>query len=260
LPILAPMLRCPFTAHAMTNKYYQPGEQRAARVGDLFAKVAPRYDLINDLQSFGLHRRWKQALIEMAQVQPGEKALDVCCGTGDIAFALQEAGAGVTAVDFSPAMLAVAEKRAGKITSKSPSGSLQFLAADAMQLPFADESFQIVTVGYGLRNLSSWERGLEEMTRVATPGGRILILEFGKPDNKIWRGIYFTALRFLVPLFGKIFCQDASTYSYIMESLNAYPAHHAVTEKMQALKLQHVEVRLFLGGAMSLHRGIKGVP
>src|SRR5580658_5950301 len=99
----------------MSNKFYQPGEQRAAKVEDLFATIAPRYDLINDLQSLGLHRRWKRALITMASITPGERALDLCCGTGDIAFALQAAGANVVGIDFSPAMLAVAEERAKNV-------------------------------------------------------------------------------------------------------------------------------------------------
>ena len=92
----------------MSNKFYQPGEQRAAKVEDLFATIAPRYDLINDLQSFGLHRRWKRILLNMAGIKPGDRALDLCCGTGDIAFALQAAGAEVVGLDFSPAMLEVA--------------------------------------------------------------------------------------------------------------------------------------------------------
>jgi demethylmenaquinone methyltransferase / 2-methoxy-6-polyprenyl-1,4-benzoquinol methylase len=235
------------------SKFYQPGEQRAAKVGDLFAAIAPRYDLINDLQSLGLHRYWKRALIKMAGIKPGDRALDLCCGTGDIAFALQATGADVVGIDFSPAMLAVAEERAKNIRAAAGPARLQFLCADALKIPFPDGSFDVVTVGYGLRNLASWERGLEEMARVARPGGRLLALEFGKPENKIWRAIYFAGLKFFVPLFGKIFCKDASTYAYIFESLRDYPAQSGVAAKLEALHCHDIQVRHLLGGAMSIH-------
>jgi demethylmenaquinone methyltransferase/2-methoxy-6-polyprenyl-1,4-benzoquinol methylase len=235
----------------MSNKFYQPGEQRAAKVGDLFATIAPRYDLINDLQSLGLHRLWKRTLLKMAEIKPGERALDLCCGTGDIAFALQAAGADVVGLDFSAAMLAIAQERA----KKTGSAGLQFIEGDALEVPFADESFDVVTIGYGLRNLASWERGLEEMKRVARPGGRLLVLDFGKPENKLWRAIYFAALKFLVPVFGKIFCKDAAPYAYIFESLRDYPAQRVVAAKLEALGCSDVRVRHILGGAMSIHFG-----
>ena len=239
----------------MSNKFYQPGEQRAAKVGDLFAAVAPRYDLINDLQSLGLHRHWKRVLIKMAQIKAGERALDLCCGTGDIAFAMRAAGAEVVGMDFSSAMLAVAQQRAGSLQKSGASPGLQFICADALKIPFANGSFDVVTIAYGLRNLASWEAGLEEMARVARPGGRLLVLDFGKPDNKVWRSVYFACLRFLVPLFGKLFCQDAATHAYIFESLRHYPAQQRVTAKMKALGLHDVQVRQLLGGAMSIHFG-----
>jgi demethylmenaquinone methyltransferase / 2-methoxy-6-polyprenyl-1,4-benzoquinol methylase len=239
------------------NKFYQPGEQRAAKVGDLFAAIAPRYDLINDLQSLGLHRRWKHALIQMAEIKPGDRALDLCCGTGDITFALQAAGANVVGIDFSPAMLAVAQERAKNIHGPAGPGRLQFLCADALKIPFDNGSFDVVTVGYGLRNLASWERGLEEMARVARPGGRLLALDFGKPENKVWRAIYFAGLKFLVPLFGKIFCKDAAAYAYIFESLRDYPAQRGIAAKMESLQCRDIQVRQLLGGAMSIHFGRK---
>jgi demethylmenaquinone methyltransferase / 2-methoxy-6-polyprenyl-1,4-benzoquinol methylase len=239
----------------MSNKFYQPGEQRAARVGDLFAAIAPRYDLINDLQSLGLHRRWKRALLAMAGIKPGERALDLCCGTGDISFALQAAGADVVGIDFSPAMLAVAQERAKNIRAGAATARLQFLCADALEIPFDDGSFDVVTVGYGLRNLASWERGLEEMARVARPGGRLLALDFGRPENKAWRFIYFAGLKFFVPLFGKVFCKDAAAYAYIFESLRDYPAQRGVAAKMETLQCRDIQVRHLLGGAMSIHFG-----
>src|SRR5436190_19441191 len=156
----------------MANKFFQPGEQRSEKVNDLFATIAPRYDLINDLQSFGLHRLWKKKLIQLANVKSGECALDLCCGTGDISFLLAERGAEVVGLDFSEAMLAVA--RAKTQNSKFKIQNLEFIRGDAQQIPFPENHFDIVMVGYGLRNLTSWERGLEEMFRIVKPGGRLL--------------------------------------------------------------------------------------
>ena len=216
----------------MSNVFYTPGVQRAARVNDLFAAIARRYDLLNDLQSFGLHRRWKRRVAELAAVQPGGRALDLCCGTGDIAFALARRGAEVTGLDFSQKMLEVAESRRLK-KPELKTQKLIFIQGDAQQIPFSDATFDIVTVGYGLRNLMNWETGLAEMQRVARPGARLVVLDFGKPANALWRNIYFGHLRCSVPLVGWLFCGNADAYAYILESLKHYPAQLAVAEKMR---------------------------
>ena len=240
----------------MSNAFYDAGEQRAAKVNDLFAAIARRYDLINDLQSFGLHRLWKRRVVRLAQVKPGNRAVDLCCGTGDIALALAQQGAETTGLDFSPQMLEVAENRR-HADSKLKTQNLKFIQGDAQQLPFPENSFDIVTVGYGLRNLTSWEYGLDEMHRVAKPGGRLIVLEFGKPANAIWRALYFTHLRCSVPLIGLLFCGNASAYAYILESLKHYPAQLAVAEKMRKLSLTNVKVINLLGGAMAINYGEK---
>lgn len=264
----------------MANVFYVPGAHRAERVGDLFATIAPRYDLLNDLQSFGLHRWWKRRLAGLAAVRAGERALDVCCGTGDIAFALAGAGAQVVGLDFSDAMLAVAENRRRKAepkhavrTARRGTGSEvgapgcapdrpavpnpRFVRGDAMQLPFPDNSFDVVTVGYGLRNLASWETGLREMHRVANPGGRLLVLDFGKPDHALWRGIYFGYLRLGVPVLGRLFGGSAAAYAYILESLRHFPAQRGVATQMQTLGLVAVGTFNLLGGVMSINLGMK---
>jgi len=242
----------------VSNVFYTPGEQRAARVNDLFAAIARRYDLLNDLQSFGWHRRWKQRVADLARIQPGSRALDLCCGTGDIAFALAHRGATVTGLDFSPKMLAVAENRRLK---KPQSGTQEpiFIQGDAQQIPFPDSTFDAVTIGYGLRNLASWESGLDEMYRVARTGARLIVLDFGKPSNRLWRKIYFTHLRCSVPLIGWLFCGNADAYAYILESLKHYPAQLAVAEKMRGLGLVNVRVINLLGGAMAINYGEKPV-
>lgn len=239
----------------MSNAFYHSGQQRAARVNDLFAAIARRYDLINDLQSFGLHRLWKRRVAHLAQVKSHDRALDLCCGTGDLALALAQRGADTTGLDFSHPMLEVAARRQG--TFETQISNLRFIQGDAEQIPFPDGSFDIVTVGYGLRNLSSWERGMNEMNRVAKPGARLIVLDFGKPANPLWRALYFAHLRCSVPLIGQLFCGNASAYAYILESLKHYPAQLAVAEKMRNLKLANVRVINLLGGAMAINYGEK---
>src|ERR1041385_3179085 len=231
----------------MSNSFYAPGERRAEMVQTLFATIARRYDLINDVQSFGLHRRWKRRLVALANVQPGQRALDVCCGTGDIALALAAQGADVVGLDFSAALLAVAKSKVQRLKSEvsspqSGENNPRFMDGDAMKLPFTDGAFDVVTVGFGLRNLASWETGFTEVVRVARPGGRLLVLDFGKPDNPVWRAVYFGYLRLIVPVFGLAFAGRADAYAYILESLKHYPAQRRVAAKMRDLGLTEVRV------------------
>lgn len=258
----------------MSNLFYEPGSRRAARVKDLFAAVAARYDLLNDVQSFGLHRLWKRRLVGLARIREGDPALDVCCGTGDIAFRLAAAGAETTALDFSAPMLEIARERGLKrrcsgaqaasakrgrrpATSQIPSGTVRFVQGDAQQLPFPDHSFAVVTMGYGLRNLADPKEGLREMIRVLQPAGRLLVLDFGKPPNRVLRALYFGYLRLMVPLFGRVLCGNAEAYAYILESLRHYPAQEGVADSMCRHGLQQVRIHNLLGGVMSINYGEK---
>jgi demethylmenaquinone methyltransferase/2-methoxy-6-polyprenyl-1,4-benzoquinol methylase len=241
----------------VTSKYYAAGEQRAARVKDLFATIARRYDLINDLQSFGLHRYWKRRLLKLAAGRPRERALDLCCGTGDVAFALARQGLTVTGLDFSEPMLDVARQRLAKDAASLPPAQLQLLRGDAQQIPFPDGSFDVVTISYGLRNLADMQRGLSEMLRVLRPGGRVLVLDFGKPDNAVWRAIYFGYLRWFVPLLGRFFCGDPETHAYILESLLHYAAQQGVAAKMRELGFADARIINLMGGIMSINYGKK---
>jgi demethylmenaquinone methyltransferase/2-methoxy-6-polyprenyl-1,4-benzoquinol methylase len=238
---------------AVGGKYHVMGdspEARAARVNDLFAAVAPRYDLINDLQSLGLHRLWKRRLVQLAGIRPGDTALDVCCGTGDVAFALARAGADTTGIDFSAAMLEVARRRAGKETAGQ---RLRFLQGDALRLPFDDASFDRVTISYGLRNLADLQGGLRELRRVLKPGGRLLVLDFGKPDWAPWRWVYFQYLRWCVPVLGRLFCGDADTHGYILQSLRAYPGQRAVDALLGQEGFTGRSLHQLLGGMMAIN-------
>jgi demethylmenaquinone methyltransferase/2-methoxy-6-polyprenyl-1,4-benzoquinol methylase len=148
-------------------------------------------------------------------------------------------------------MLAIARRR-----GEGQSG-VRFLQGDAMRLPFEEGRFAAVTVGYGLRNLEDWRMGLAEMVRVARPGGRILVLDFGKPDSRVLRGMYFFYLRLMVPLLGLLFCGNASAYAYILESLHHYPAQAGVAAAMRELGLRQVGIHSLLGGMMSINIGVK---
>jgi demethylmenaquinone methyltransferase/2-methoxy-6-polyprenyl-1,4-benzoquinol methylase len=242
----------------VSNKFYATGEKRAERVKELFDAIARRYDLINDLQSFGLHRHWKRRLVKCAAGRPGERALDLCCGTGDVAFALSAQGLDVAGLDFSEPMLNIARQRlAAKEGGERPAGAIQFLRGDAQDIPFPDESFDVVTISYGLRNLSNLERGLREMHRVTRCGGRVLVLDFGKPDNAIWRGVYFGYLRRAVPLMGRIFFGDPDTHAYILESLQHYAAQRGVADRMREIGFDDTRIVNFMGGIMSINYGKK---
>jgi len=234
----------------MANSFFVPGTERAAKVRSLFDQIAPKYDLINDIQSFGLHRLWKRKVARLANAQRGDRVLDVCCGTGDLAARFARTAAHVVALDFSVQMLDHAVKR------HASSRQIHFVRADALQLPFSDETFDVVTIGYGLRNLAEWEMGVEEMIRVLKPGGRVVVLEFGRPNSALWRSIYFAYLRLFVPVLGLVFCGNAAAYGYILESLKSYPGQQAVAKKMEQLGLNAGNSNI-LGGAMAITWGTK---
>lgn len=241
----------------MANPFYAEGEQRAAKVRDLFAAIAPRYDRINDIQSFGLHRYWKRRVIRLSGLRPGDEVLDLCCGTGDLALAMAQGGGRVTGLDFSDPMLDVARRRAKRDSQQGKAVPVRWVQGDAMNTPFADQSFEIITIAYGLRNLASCERGVRELYRLLRPGGRVIVLDFGKPDSAVLRSLYFAYLRLIVPVFGKVFCGNAAAYSYILESLQHYPAQRGVEALMNAAGFRETAVVNLVGGTMSINVGVR---
>jgi demethylmenaquinone methyltransferase/2-methoxy-6-polyprenyl-1,4-benzoquinol methylase len=236
----------------IAEMYYDP-QHRAERVKALFGQIAPRYDLINSIQSIGLHKFWKRRVLKLANLSKNDRALDVCCGTGDIALCFARSGANVTGIDFSEPMLEIARSR-GRVEKTNPP---QFLAGDAQQLPFADETFDVVTCGYGLRNLEDWETGLREMHRVTRKGGKIITLDFGKPSASALRAVYYAYLRVMVPFFGLVFCGDAAAYAYILESLKHFPAQRGIFQNMKDLNMEQVRMINLVGGAMAINYGEK---
>lgn len=240
----------------MANRFYDSGAGRPARVHELFSRIAPRYDFINDLQSFGLHRYWKRRVVFLAGPKPGKVALDLCCGTGDLALALARHGATVVGVDFTDGMLEVAQRRTARMRSAKPevrSTTPQFIQGDALRMPFADGSFDVVTIAYGLRNLADLTEGLREMKRVAKPRARLLVLDFGKPRNAVWRSFYFAYLRLFVPILGRVFGGSAAAYAYILESLHHYPGQEGVAAELRKLGLENVRTINLLGGVMGIN-------
>ena len=192
----------------MDNKYLSYDEQRAPKVREMFSRIAWKYDLVNDIMSLGLHRRWKRQTVAMAV--PGRKArrvLDLCCGSGDLCFLAEDRGAvSVVGVDFTLPMLAVARER-----RKNEERRSQFVQADALALPFADGTFDAVTISYGLRNIADLDAALREMRRVLAPGGRAVVLDFGKPDNPLTGSAYRAFLHAMMPAVGWLFHGDPET-------------------------------------------------
>jgi demethylmenaquinone methyltransferase/2-methoxy-6-polyprenyl-1,4-benzoquinol methylase len=246
------------------SKFYQPDEHRAEKVRKLFATIARRYDLLNDVMTLGFHRHWKHRLVELAG-QPHD-VLDLCCGTGDIA--LRFTGR-VVGVDFTEEMLRVAKTRNSgtgvppvRKTEQPDSRArrpchLLWLRADALRLPFPDSAFDVVAVGYGLRNLADIERGLCEIYRVLRPGGKLLSLDFGKPELVWLRKAFFAHLRFHLPLMGRWSCGDADAYSYILASLEAYPAQRGIKTLMEQIGYRDCGFEEFVGGTMAINFGRK---
>lgn len=228
--------------------YFVEGEGRAEGVQSLFSSIAPRYDLINDVQSFGAHRLWKRRLAALSELRPQESALDICCGTGDVAFELARRGGQVVGVDFCEEMLEVARTRSGSQAAHAVS----FETGDALNLPFADATFDVVTMAYGLRNLADLKRGLSEMRRVARPGGRLLIFDFSMPRLPVWRAFFRLYLKSVVPLMGQLFHGDRAAYAYILESLERFPDPREIAATLESLGCESARARGVALGAMGL--------
>lgn len=236
----------------MTNKYLSYDAERGPKVRAMFSRLARRYDLINDLMSLGMHRRWKRETVDLALAGSAPpRVLDLCCGSGDLYFLAEGRGArSVTGADFTLPMLAVARRRAA-----AGAGRSRFVQADALALPFADGSFDVVTISYGLRNIADIARALGQMRRVLAPGGRAVVLDFGKPDNAAAGALYRGLLRTTMPVIGWLFHGDPETYLYIPESLERYPAQRGVEKLMQEAGFTNARYENRLLGTMGINIG-----
>jgi demethylmenaquinone methyltransferase / 2-methoxy-6-polyprenyl-1,4-benzoquinol methylase len=239
-------------AAAVTNKYLSYDAQRAPKVREMFTRLAWRYDLVNDVMSFGLHRRWKRQTVELALRRMSRpRVLDLCCGSGDLCFLAEDRGAGaVVGVDFTLPMLAVARRRRAVDDRRSA-----FIQADALRLPFRDGAFDVLTIGYGLRNIADIPAALMEMRRVLAPGGRAVVLDFGKPARPLPGLLYRGFLRTMMPTVGWLFHGDPETYLYIPESLERFPAQRGVERLMLEAGFVDVGYEERLLGTMGINYG-----
>ena len=220
-------------------------EGKAPFVRSLFATIANRYDLITVLLSYGQDRRWKRRLMDLASPLRGRRVLDLACGTGDLAFAAAADGGDVTGLDLTPRMIELAR-------GKAPVG-VRFLVGDMMALPFRDASFDVVTTGYGLRNVPVLETSIAEIHRVLVPGGLLLSLDFNRPANATLRAVYLAYLSVVGGVVGAILHRDPDTYRYIPESIRHYPGAPGVVDRLRAAGFMGVEWRPVLGGLMAIH-------
>jgi ubiquinone/menaquinone biosynthesis methyltransferase len=230
------------------RRAFETAEQKRDYNKRLFATIADRYDLITRLLSYGQDRRWKRRLVEMAAARPGMHALDVACGTGDIAFDVARRGADVVALDLTPRMLQLAR---GKRTSGD---RVVFVAADMTSLPFPARAFDVVTTGYGLRNVPLLAGALSEIKRVLRPGGVMLSLDFNRPDGVLLRTIYLTYLTVVGSALGFVLHGNAETYRYIPESIRRYPGARGVVEIALAQGFTRCDAIPVFGGLMTIHR------
>jgi demethylmenaquinone methyltransferase / 2-methoxy-6-polyprenyl-1,4-benzoquinol methylase len=210
----------------------------------MFDRIAPVYDAMNRLMTAGLDRRWRRETA-VAVVRPGDRVLDVCCGTGDLALAASRLGGRVTGLDFSEAMLERARRKAP---------DLAWVRGDALALPFEDGSFDAVTIGFGLRNLEDERRGLAELRRVLVPGGRLGVLEITRPEGLL-RPFYRVWFDGLVPLAGKVLPGGAA-YAYLPASVRRFPSPELLAELILTAGFEDVRIRLFAGGIVALHTGV----
>ena len=222
------------------------GKRRYVR--RLFATIADRYDFITGFLSYGQDRRWKRRLIALAGLQPSDRVLDLACGTGDLLFAAAPSVRSGVGLDVTYRMVELARRRAPR-----DGGQLSLLAGDMIALPFAAASFDVVTTGYGLRNVPDLDEALREIRRVLRPGGRLLSLDFNRPGNPLLRGAYLAYLTAVGSALGLALHRDPDTYRYIPESIRNYPGAAGVARMMQGHGFIGVRVLPVLGGLMAIH-------
>lgn len=222
-------------------------------VRELFATVADRYDLITAVLSYGQDARWKAKLASLANVTPGQRALDLAAGTGDIAFAIAARGAKTIGLDITHRMLQLAHLRRGSGGQAQSPRRVEFITGDMTSLPFRSASFDLVTTGYGLRNVPDLNVAIDEIARVLRPGGRLLSLDFNRPENAIVRSAYLAYLTVVGSTLGWVLHRDPDTYRYIPASIRRYPGAQGVADRLAARGFDRVTVIPLLHGLISLH-------
>jgi demethylmenaquinone methyltransferase/2-methoxy-6-polyprenyl-1,4-benzoquinol methylase len=232
-------------------------EEKAGKVADVFHSVASNYDLMNDLMSAGVHRLWKRMTIEMSGVRSGNKVLDIAGGTGDLAAKFSRIvgkDGYVVLADINESMLKVGRDR---LMDLGVVDNVKFSQSDAQHLPFPDNTFDVITIAFGLRNVTDKELALKSMLRVLKPGGRLLVLEFSKPGNPVLSKIYDTYSFSILPKLGKLFADDAESYQYLAESIRMHPDQQTLMGMMDDVGFANTDFHNMTGGVVALHRGVK---
>jgi demethylmenaquinone methyltransferase/2-methoxy-6-polyprenyl-1,4-benzoquinol methylase len=234
-----------------------PRQDKARRVKGVFDSVADRYDLMNDLMSGGAHRLWKQFALSLTGLRPGARALDIAGGTGDLAAGLarQVGRSGlVVLADINGRMLAHGRDR---LIDRGLTGSLEYVQADAERLPFADGSFDCVTIGFGLRNVTDKPAALASMRRVLKPAGQLLVLEFSRPVVPALSRLYDAYSFNVLPWLGRLVAGDADSYRYLAESIRRHPDQQTLLAMMQSAGLEGCRYHNLMGGVVAVHRGYR---
>ncbi len=232
-------------------------EEKAGKVAEVFHSVAGNYDLMNDLMSGGIHRVWKRVTIEMSGVRPGHHVLDIAGGTGDLAAKFSRiVGPEGTVVlaDINDSMLKVGRDR---LVDRGITDNVRFSQADAQHLPFPDNTFDVITIAFGLRNVTDKDMALRSMLRVLKPGGKLLVLEFSKPPNPLLSKIYDGYSFNVLPRLGKLFANDANSYQYLAESIRMHPNQETLFQMMDNAGFENTDYHNMTGGIVALHRGVK---
>lgn len=234
-----------------------PMEEKAQHVAEVFHSVAAKYDVMNDLMSMGIHRLWKRYTMELTGVRAGNQVLDIAGGTGDLTMKFSDLvgpSGKVILADINDSMLKVGRDR---LIDRGYSGNIEYVQANAEALPFEDNSFDVVTMAFGLRNVTDKDQALREFNRVLKPGGRLLVLEFSKPGNPLLSKIYDTYSFTALPFMGKLITNDSESYRYLAESIRMHPDQETLKGMMQNAGFDLVKFHNLTGGIVALHRGIK---
>ena len=232
-------------------------EEKAEKVAEVFHSVAGKYDLMNDLMSAGIHRLWKRMTIEMSGVRRGHSVLDIAGGTGDLTAKFSRiVGPEGTVVlaDINDSMLKVGRDR---LMDRGIVDNIRFSQADAQHLPFPDNTFDVISIAFGLRNVTDKDMALRSLLRVLKPGGRLLVLEFSKPENPILSKVYDSYSFSILPKLGKLFASDADSYQYLAESIRMHPDQETLQGMMDNAGFANTDFHNMTGGVVALHRGVK---
>lgn len=231
--------------------------EKQAMVADVFHSVAAKYDIMNDLMSFGVHRLWKRITIDMSGVRAGDSVLDLAGGTGDLTRKFSKivgTQGRVVLADINSSMLEVGRER---LTDQGYVNNIEYVQANAECLPFADNSFDVITIAFGLRNVTDKDAALRSMTRCLKPGGRLLVLEFSKPTNPLMSKAYDLYSFAALPLMGKLVANDSESYKYLAESIRMHPDQETLKGMMENAGLVRVNYHNLTNGVVALHRGLK---